>query len=71
MLDTVLYARDKYLKDEGVMFPSRAIMYIATVEAYHDKRNKMDFWDEVYGYDMSCIKKWVIKEPLTWLIYSE
>ena len=24
----------------------------------------MGFWDEVYGADMSCIKEWVLKEPL-------
>ena len=59
MLDYVLYARDKYLSKDGTMFPSRAIMYMASVEGKYDREDKLDFWDKVYGYDMSCIKKWV------------
>lgn len=32
MLDCVLWARDKYLKEDGMLFPDRAIMYVSTIE---------------------------------------
>lgn len=32
MLDTVLYARDKYLSSNGLMFPDKATIYMAGIE---------------------------------------
>lgn len=32
MLDCVLYARDKYLQPDGIMFPDRAVLYLASIE---------------------------------------
>jgi protein arginine N-methyltransferase 1 len=32
MLDTVLYARDKYLEKDGLIFPDKAIIYFAGIE---------------------------------------
>ena len=32
MLDSVLYARDKWLAPDGLMFPDRATMYICAIE---------------------------------------
>lgn len=32
MLDSVLFARDKYLKKGGKMLPDRAILYVAAIE---------------------------------------
>jgi protein arginine N-methyltransferase 1 len=32
MLDCVLFARDKYLADGGLMFPDRAVLFLATIE---------------------------------------
>jgi hypothetical protein len=32
MLDTVLYARDKWLKPDGLMFPDRATLYVCAIE---------------------------------------
>lgn len=64
MLDCVLWARDKYLKKGGLMFPDRAVMFLSTIEDEEYFDSKINFWDEVYGYDMSCIKKWAQREPL-------
>ncbi|KAF2582075.1 hypothetical protein F2Q68_00006699 [Brassica cretica] len=47
MLDSVLYARNKWLVDGGVVLP-----------------DKIEFWNSVYGFDMSCIKKKAMMEPL-------
>lgn len=68
MLDSVLFARDKYLKKDGLMFPDRAILYISTIEDQEYMEDKFSFWDNVYGVDMKCIKQWAQKEPLVEII---
>ncbi|KZV69375.1 S-adenosyl-L-methionine-dependent methyltransferase [Peniophora sp. CONT] len=64
MLDTVLDARDKYLKPDGLIFPDHATMYLAAIEDQDYKEEKINFWDNVYGFDYSCIKDIALKEPL-------
>ncbi|KAI8141066.1 S-adenosyl-L-methionine-dependent methyltransferase [Fennellomyces sp. T-0311] len=64
MLDTVLVARDKFLKPDGLLFPDKATMFIAAIEDGEYKEEKIDYWDNVYGFDYSSIKKLAIKEPL-------
>lgn len=64
MLDTVLVARDKYLKPGGMLFPDEATLYIAAIEDMDYKEEKINFWDNVYGFDYSCIKDIALREPL-------
>ncbi|KAJ1903940.1 Nuclear SAM-dependent mono-and asymmetric methyltransferase, partial [Tieghemiomyces parasiticus] len=64
MLDTVLVARDRYLKPDGLIFPDKATMHIAAIEDAEYRREKIDFWDDVYGFDMRAIKEVALKEPL-------
>lgn len=64
MLDTVLFARDKWLAEGGMLFPDRATLYVTSIEDAEYKRDKIDFWDSVYGFDMSCIKEQAMTEPL-------
>jgi protein arginine N-methyltransferase 1 len=63
MLDTVIYARDKWLVPNGIILPDKAIMYVAGIEDGHVKRERFDFWKDVYGFDMSAISDIAIKEP--------
>lgn len=44
MLDCVLYARDKYLNPDGIMFPDKAVIYLATIEDDEYRKTKIDFW---------------------------
>ncbi|KAF8187509.1 protein arginine N-methyltransferase [Pholiota molesta] len=64
MLDTVLLARDKYLKKDGLIFPDTATLYLAAIEDQEYKDEKINFWDNVYGFDYSCIKDIALREPL-------
>ncbi|KAF8053728.1 hypothetical protein N665_1379s0010 [Sinapis alba] len=64
MLDTVLYARNKWLVDGGVVLPDKASLYLTAIEDAHYKEDKVEFWNDVYGFDMSCIKRRAITEPL-------
>ena len=42
MLDTVLLARDKYLKPDGLIFPDIATLYIAAIEDSDYKEEKIN-----------------------------
>lgn len=64
MLDSVLFARDKWLVPEGLIFPDRAIMYIAGIEDRQFIEDKVHFWERVYGIDMSPMKSLVLKEAM-------
>ncbi|KAJ2714095.1 Nuclear SAM-dependent mono-and asymmetric methyltransferase [Coemansia spiralis] len=64
MLDTVLLARDKYLAPGGKIFPDTATMIISTIEDGDYKEDKLSFWDNVYGFKMTCIKDAAMREPL-------
>ena len=64
MLDCVLFARDKWLKKDGIMFPDRAQMFLAAIEDKNYKHRKINSWNNIYGFNMSCIKEVAIAEPL-------
>lgn len=53
MLESVLVARDKFLKDDGYMFPESAALYIApcSVPSLYQK------WNDIYGVKMSSFAK--------------
>lgn len=42
MLDTVLYARDKYLAPDGLMFPDHSVLYVGAIEDGDYKAEKLD-----------------------------
>ncbi|XP_002157035.1 protein arginine N-methyltransferase 1 [Hydra vulgaris] len=64
MLDTVIFARDKWLKPGGLLFPDKASMYITAIEDRDYKEEKINWWDSVYGFDMSAIRTVALNEPL-------
>ncbi|XP_066399300.1 probable protein arginine N-methyltransferase 1 [Miscanthus floridulus] len=64
MLNTVLYARDKWLVDGGVVLPDKTSLRLTAIEDAEYKEDKIEFWNNVYGFDMSCIKKQAMMEPL-------
>jgi protein arginine N-methyltransferase 1 len=66
MLDSVLIARDTWLRKDGkgLIFPDRASIYLVAIEDGDYKDEKIKFWDDVYGFDFSCIKDLALNEPL-------
>merc|ERR1712166_1064588 len=64
MLDTVLYARDKWLTPGGALFPDKATLKVCAIEDAEYREDKINFWDNVYGFDMSVIKEMALVEPL-------
>jgi len=71
MLDTVLFARDKWLSKDGIILPDRAVINIAGIEDKQYKSKKIKFWDNVYDINMDCIGKAALSEPLVDLCYKE
>jgi protein arginine N-methyltransferase 1 len=67
-LEKLIWIRDKYLVEGGLMFPDWVNFKMALIEDeyYYDK--KINFWDEVYNVNMSCIKDWVLTEPFVDLV---
>ncbi|KAM3716185.1 Protein arginine N-methyltransferase [Dirofilaria immitis] len=64
MLNTVIYARDKWLKSDGALFPDRAKLFLCAIEDRQYKEDKINWWDNVYGFNMSSIRRVAIAEPL-------
>jgi len=64
MVDTVLYARDKWLSEDGILMPDHARIHLCAIEDERFRRLKLEFWDDVYGYKMSFIKNNALTEPL-------
>ncbi|KAL3516395.1 hypothetical protein ACH5RR_023297 [Cinchona calisaya] len=58
MLSSVLYARDKWLKPGGAILPDTATMFVA---GFGRGGTSLPFWDDVYGFNMSCIGKEVVE----------
>eukprot|EP00762_Andalucia_godoyi_P003356 ANDGO_06595.mRNA.1 putative protein arginine N-methyltransferase 6.2 len=68
MFDSVVYARERWLKPEGQMFPNKGRMYISAISDIKSFNDAIYFWENVYGIDMSCImpfaKKCAFEEPI-------
>ncbi|XP_064488949.1 protein arginine N-methyltransferase 1-like isoform X2 [Ornithodoros turicata] len=62
MMDTVLYARDKYLKPGGLILPDICNMFLVALNdtAIHGKLVKC--WDNMWGFKMNCMKQEVVTE---------
>lgn len=84
MLDSVIRARDRWLKPDGAMFPSHATMYWSTISFEEDRQtkikeylNSVQDWQmfnnemkEQYNVDMSILTDTYIKEQSDYYIKS-
>ena len=61
MLDSVIVARDRYLKPGGLIVPCRASIFVQG----QSLREAREFWHDVYGFDFSQVLEGVVsREPL-------
>lgn len=56
MLQSVLVARDRWLRPGGLMMPSRAHIHAAPVSLHAFRRSTIDFWDDVHGFNLTALK---------------
>jgi protein arginine N-methyltransferase 3 len=62
MLDSVIYARNNYLKDGGVLLPNRCNISIV---GYGDEQRYNEFilfFKDVYSFNMNCMIKNILQE---------
>ena len=52
MIECVLFARDSWLKDNGVMWPSHAHIHLVPCSA-NKQMEKVTFWKSVHGFDFT------------------
>lgn len=64
MLDSVLYARDKWLKPDGLMVPSHCTLHLAPVADPIYVADNFTFWKDVYGFDMSTMMEKIYEEVI-------
>ncbi|KAF6385376.1 protein arginine methyltransferase 2 [Rhinolophus ferrumequinum] len=62
MIESILYARDAWLKEDGVIWPTTAALHLVPCSADKDYRSKVLFWDNAYEFNLSALKSLAIKE---------
>lgn len=63
MLNSVIFARDNFLKPGGTLMPNRSSLHLCGLGGDSYYRRYISFWDDVYGVNMSVMKAAVIQEP--------
>ncbi|TYH52635.1 hypothetical protein ES332_D09G042200v1 [Gossypium tomentosum] len=58
LISYILYNQSSY------SFTCVSFSYLTAIEDAEYKDDKIEFWNNVYGFDMSCIKKQAMMEPL-------
>lgn len=71
MLDSVIFARDNHLAAGGLLLPNRCTINLCGLGDLQKYSEIVGFWDNVYGFDMSCIKKEVLQEASVELCKKE
>ncbi|CAH0552206.1 unnamed protein product [Brassicogethes aeneus] len=65
MLDSVIFARDKFLKEGGLMFPESATLYSAACSV----PSMFEYWNNVDGVSMRCfgekLRQKASQKPIT------
>lgn len=64
MMSSFIVARDKFLKEGGHIFPSSSRIVMTAIEDEEYRNKKLNFWDNVYGFKYSAMKKEAFYEPL-------
>ncbi|RMZ91162.1 hypothetical protein DV736_g1614, partial [Chaetothyriales sp. CBS 134916] len=64
MLDSVIYARDRYLVEGGLMVPSHATLRITPLADSQLRIDHTDFWKDVYGFEMTPMLEKACDEAL-------
>lgn len=64
MLDSVIFARDNFLKLGGLMLPNRCNISLVALGDEQRHGEYIAFWKNVYGFDMSIMQAEVLKEAI-------
>nr|XP_057938914.1 protein arginine N-methyltransferase 2 [Doryrhamphus excisus] len=62
MVESVLLARDRWLRDGGTMWPSSATLTLVPCMAHGYYAEKMAFWENTYGLDFTPLQPLALQE---------
>lgn len=62
MIDSVIYARDHWLKPGGVMWPTHAQLFILPCSAEKLYHQKVGVWKQHYGFSFTSLRQKAIKD---------
>ena len=64
MLNSIIIARDRFLSEDGKIFPSEARLYASPCSLVNLYEEQIDFWDNVYGFKMTAMKTFAINKKM-------
>lgn len=64
MLNSVISARDRFLSEDGTIFPSEARIYACPCSLQTLYREQINFWDDVYDFNMTAVKNYALKSKM-------
>lgn len=71
MLDSVIYARENYLNPGGLLLPNRCNISLVANGDIDTHKKLINFWSDVYGYKMNCMKSEVVREASVEVVASK
>eukprot|EP00118_Oscarella_pearsei_P015305 m.137231 g.137231 ORF g.137231 m.137231 type:complete len:511 (+) comp38216_c0_seq2:22-1554(+) len=71
MLESVLFARDRWLSPGGKVFPDKFSIHVAAFDDEKMWKSHIGYWDDVYGFQMGCMKKAATAEAVIATVNSE
>ncbi|EFA02398.1 protein arginine N-methyltransferase 1 [Tribolium castaneum] len=71
MLDSFIHARDRYLAPGGLLLPNRCNLNLIGCSDPERYDKVINFWDNVYGFSMKCMKSEVISEAFVETVPGE
>lgn len=68
-LNDVLYARNKWLKKGGLMFPNKVTLHMCGIEDKLYKESTIDWYSkDVYGFDLRAIREFALCDPVVTIV---
>ncbi|KAF8972856.1 hypothetical protein BGZ46_010008 [Entomortierella lignicola] len=71
MLDSVLVARDRFLAPGGILAPSQTRILFTATNDESFLNDSINYWNDVYGFKMSCMKEGVLSEAVVDFVSPE
>lgn len=70
MLSSVIYARDTYLSNDGILMPSDANVFIEAMTTVEES-DRVAWWGNVYGFDMTDLADLICSDAQVQLVENE
>ncbi|XP_068621165.1 uncharacterized protein [Battus philenor] len=71
MLDSVIYARENCLNPGGILLPNKCNISLVANGDVDMHKKLINFWSDVYGYKMNCMKSEVVREASIEVVASK